>query len=48
MPSPQLKEDYMKEQEEKTSLKGTFVSVTILGIFILVTWLGVWSLYLSR
>jgi len=37
-----------KMEDEKTSLKGTFVSVMLLGVFLIVTWLGVYILFLDR
>lgn len=50
MPEPLLDQRPIKRQkkEEKSSLKGTFVSVMTLGLFIIISWAGVWVLYLTR
>ncbi|GIO28416.1 cytochrome c oxidase subunit 2A [Ornithinibacillus bavariensis] len=34
--------------EEKSDLKGTFVSVMILGVFLVISWIGAFTLFLSR
>ncbi|HLR66283.1 subunit I/II of b(o/a)3-type cytochrome C oxidase [Virgibacillus alimentarius] len=50
MPKAQVNQQSLKKDasEDKTSLKGTFVSVMLLGGFIILSWLGVWGLYISR
>lgn len=50
MPEPELNQRTTenKKLEEKSSLKGTFVSVMILGALIIMSWFGVWILYISR
>lgn len=50
MPNPQVEHKLTEKRklDEKSQLKGTFVSVMILGALIIVCWVGVWMLYLSR
>jgi len=45
--SPEVQEEVVEASKE-SSLKGTFISVTILGIFLMVSWFGVWWIFISR
>lgn len=44
---PSVKKD-QTSQEDKHSLKGTFISVLLVGAFIAVSWVGFFFLFLSR
>ncbi|MCQ6277854.1 cytochrome c oxidase subunit 2A [Bacillus sp. EB600] len=48
MANTELNSNTKTEIEDKSSLKGTMVSVSFLGLFIVVTWVSVYFLFLSR
>lgn len=39
---------HAKQENEKHSLKGTFVSVMIVGAAIVISWFGVFMIFLNR
>lgn len=38
----------MRDPYDKTSLRGTLVSVMFLGMFIILTWISIFMLFISR
>lgn len=39
---------HVHEEEEHSSLRGTFVAVMLLGLLIVGCWIGVFTLFVSR
>ncbi|NRD80517.1 cytochrome c oxidase subunit 2A [Bacillus sp. BRMEA1] len=48
MEKVELKTEQKTKTEDRSSLKGTLVSVFFLGLFIVVTWISVYILFVER